>query len=111
VGTLADSCMRACSLGIAAQIKIMGDPSLVFSGLYFDIYLRLPPRKYEIMSWKKKEFKDLVVLLISFGLYFIKVEVGWCFLPCTIYYNKYMLCNGEQVIEVPSKLWLFQKKK
>jgi hypothetical protein len=30
---------RAHSLGIAAQIKIMGEPSLVFSGLWFGIYL------------------------------------------------------------------------
>jgi hypothetical protein len=41
---------RARSLGIAAQIKIMGEPSLVFSGLWFGIYLRLPPGKYNIVS-------------------------------------------------------------
>jgi hypothetical protein len=31
--------------GIAAQIKIMGEYSLVFSGLWFGIYFRLPPEK------------------------------------------------------------------
>jgi hypothetical protein len=54
---------RARSLGIAAQIKIMGEPSLVFSGLWFCNYLRLPPEKYKIVSWKKNEFEDLKDLL------------------------------------------------
>jgi hypothetical protein len=51
-----NGCTRTCSLGIAAQIKIMGESSLVFAGLWFDIYatfLRLPSEKYKIMSWKK----------------------------------------------------------
>jgi hypothetical protein len=56
--------MRACSLGIAAQIKIMGETSFVFPGLWFCNYLRLPPEKYKIMSWKKKEFEDLKDLLV-----------------------------------------------
>jgi hypothetical protein len=33
----------ARSLGSVAQIKIIEDPSLVFSGLWFSIYLWLPP--------------------------------------------------------------------
>jgi hypothetical protein len=37
-----NGCARARSLGIATQIKIMGEPSLVFTGLWFDIYVRLP---------------------------------------------------------------------
>jgi hypothetical protein len=41
---------RAHSLGIAAQIKIMGEPSLVFSGLWFVIYLGVPQEKYKIVS-------------------------------------------------------------
>jgi hypothetical protein len=45
-----NGCARARSLGIAAQIKNMGEPSLVFSGLWFGIYLRLPPGKYNIVS-------------------------------------------------------------
>jgi hypothetical protein len=32
-----NGCPRAHSLGIAAQIKIMEEPSLVFTGLWFDI--------------------------------------------------------------------------
>jgi hypothetical protein len=75
---------RACSFGIAAQIKTLGEPLLVFSGLWFDIYLQLPPGKYKIMSWKKKEFEDLKDLLVSFGLYFVIVEVSSCI--STMYY-------------------------
>jgi hypothetical protein len=54
-----NGCTRAPRLGIAAQIKIMGEPLLVFLGLWFGIYLRLSPGMYKIMSWKKKEFEDL----------------------------------------------------
>jgi hypothetical protein len=36
----------------------MGEPSLVFTGLWFG-FIRLPSEKYKIMSWKKKEFEDL----------------------------------------------------
>jgi hypothetical protein len=64
-----NGCARACSLGIAAQIKIMGEPPLVFIGLWFGIYLGLPSEKYKIVSWKKKEFEDLEDLLVSFRLY------------------------------------------
>jgi hypothetical protein len=75
--------VRACSLSIAAQIKIMGEPSLVFSGQWFGIYLRLPLEKYKIVSLKK-EFKDLEDLLVSFGHYFVIVEVSSCI--STMYY-------------------------
>jgi hypothetical protein len=51
---------------------------LVFSGLWFGIYRRLPPGKYKIVSWKKKKFKDLKDLLVSFRLYFIIVEISSC---------------------------------
>jgi hypothetical protein len=34
-----NGCARACSLGIVAQIKIIGEPSFVFLGLWFGIYL------------------------------------------------------------------------
>jgi hypothetical protein len=37
-----NGCARACSLCIAARIKIMGEPSLIFTGLWFGIYLGLP---------------------------------------------------------------------
>jgi hypothetical protein len=53
-----NGCTRARSLSIAAQIKIMGKPSLIFTRLWFD-FIRLPSKKYKIMSWKKKEFEDL----------------------------------------------------
>jgi hypothetical protein len=65
-----NGCTRACSLGIADQIKIMGEPSLVFLGQWFG-FIRLPSEKYKIMLWKKKEFEDLKYLLISFRLYFV----------------------------------------
>jgi hypothetical protein len=62
----------------------MGEPSLVFSGLWFGIYLRLPLGKYKIVLWKKKEFEDFKDLLVSFRLYFVIVEVSSCI--STIYY-------------------------
>jgi hypothetical protein len=65
-----NGCARARSLGIAAQIKIMGEPSLIFTGLWFG-FIWLPSEKYKIMLWKKKEFEDLEDLLVSFRLYFI----------------------------------------
>jgi hypothetical protein len=40
----------ACSLGIAThKIKIMREPSLVFTGLWFGIYLGLPLEKCKIV--------------------------------------------------------------
>jgi hypothetical protein len=44
-----NGCARARSFGIVAQIKIMGEPSLIFTGLWFDS-IRLPSEKYKIMS-------------------------------------------------------------
>jgi hypothetical protein len=58
-----NDCARACRIGIAAQIKIIEKPLLVFSGLWFGIYLRLSLEKYKIVSWKNKEFEDLKDLL------------------------------------------------
>ena len=66
-----NGCVRSRSLGIAAQIKIMGEPSLVFTGLWFGFYVRLPSEKYKIVSWKKEKFEDLEDLLVSFRLYFV----------------------------------------
>jgi hypothetical protein len=79
-----NGCVRARSLGIVAQIKIMGEPPLVFTDLWFGIYLRLPSEKYKIVSWKKKEFKDLEDLLVSFRLYFVIVKDSSC--NSTMYY-------------------------
>jgi hypothetical protein len=42
--------VRAHSLSIAAQIKIMGEPLLLFLDLWFGIYLQLPLEKYKIVS-------------------------------------------------------------
>jgi hypothetical protein len=50
---------------LTARIKIIGEPSLVFTGLRFG-FIRLPSKKYKIMSWKKKEFED-VKDLVLFG--------------------------------------------
>jgi hypothetical protein len=50
-----NGCACASSLGIAAQIKIIEEPLLVFIGLYFGIYLGPPSEKYKIVSWKKKK--------------------------------------------------------
>jgi hypothetical protein len=69
-----DQWLRAGSFGIMSQIKIMKEPLLVFIGLRFCIYLVL----YKIMSWKKKEFKDIEDLLVSFILYFIIVKDTSC---------------------------------
>jgi hypothetical protein len=79
-----NGCECARSLGIMVQIKIMEEPSLVFLGLLFGIYLRLPSGKYKIVSWKKKEFEDLEDVLVSSRLYFIIIEVSSCI--STIYY-------------------------
>jgi hypothetical protein len=69
-----NGCVHAHSHGIAAQIKIIEEPSLVFTGLWFDIYLGLPSEKYKIVSWKKKAFEDLKDLLVYFRLYFVIVN-------------------------------------
>jgi hypothetical protein len=44
-----NGCAHARDLGIAAQIKFMGETPLVFSDLWFGIY-RLPPKKHKIVS-------------------------------------------------------------
>jgi hypothetical protein len=67
--------VRACSLDIATQIKIVGEPSSVFLGLRFDC-LWLPSEKYKIVSWKKKVSEDIEDLLIFFRLYFVIVGVS-----------------------------------
>jgi hypothetical protein len=76
-----NGCARGRSLGTMAKIKIIGEPSLVFIGLWFGTYVlfvRLPSKKYNIMSWKKNDFKDVDGLLISFRLSFIIAENNSC---------------------------------
>lgn len=63
----------------------MREPSLVFTDLWFDIYLGLLSEKYKIVSWNKKEFEDLKDLLVSFRLYFVIIEVSSCM--STVYYS------------------------
>jgi hypothetical protein len=79
-----NGCVRARSLGIAAQ-KIMRELSSVSTDLWFAIYLWLTSEEYKIVFWKKKEIEDLGDLLLSFRLYFvIIVEVSSCI--STMYY-------------------------
>jgi hypothetical protein len=49
-----------------AQIEIMEESSLLFTGLRFGVYLLLPSDKYKIILWKKKEFKDLEDSVVFF---------------------------------------------
>jgi hypothetical protein len=74
---------RAHSLGTAAQIKIMGEPSLVFTGLWFG-FLLMASKIYKIVSWKKEEYEDLKDFLVSFRLYFVIDENSLCM--STVYY-------------------------
>jgi hypothetical protein len=72
-----NGCARARSFGIAAKIKIMGESLLVFAGLWFGthvLFMRLPSKKYKIVSWKKNDYEDLDDLLVSFRLCFIIAE-------------------------------------
>jgi hypothetical protein len=62
----------------------MRESSLVFLGLWFDIYLQLSLEMYKIVLWKKKEFKDLEDLLVYFRLYFVIAKICSCI--CTMYY-------------------------
>jgi hypothetical protein len=71
--------VRARSLGIAAQIKNMGAPLLIFAGIWYDIcaiIFWLPSEKYKIMSWKKKSLKTSKISSFSFRLYFVIVGVS-----------------------------------
>jgi hypothetical protein len=74
-----NDCVRARSLDIAAQIKNMGAPLLVFAGIWYDIcaiIFWLPSQKYKIMSWKKKSLKTSKISSFSFRLYFTIVGVS-----------------------------------
>jgi hypothetical protein len=73
-----NDCTRARNLAITAQIKIMRESSLVFTGLRVVIYLWLPSENYKLVSCKKKEFKNYEDLLVSFRLYFVAVGDNLC---------------------------------
>jgi hypothetical protein len=69
-----DGCPHACSLGIAAQIKNMEAPLLVFAGIWNDIcaiIFWLPSEKYKIVSWKKKSLNTSKISSFSFRHYFV----------------------------------------
>jgi hypothetical protein len=57
---------RARALGIAVQIKIMREASLVLIDLWFVIYLWMLLEKCKIVSWKKKEFEDLKDCILEY---------------------------------------------
>jgi hypothetical protein len=62
------------SFGIAAQIKTMGEPSLVFTGLWFDtfvIFLRLPLESTRLCHGRRKSLKisKIYSFLLDFILY------------------------------------------
>jgi hypothetical protein len=75
-----NGCVRACSLGIAAQIKNMGAPLLIFADIWYDIcaiIFWLSSEKYKIISWKKKKsLKTSKISSFSFRLYFVIVGVS-----------------------------------
>jgi hypothetical protein len=82
-----NECVRARSLSTAAKIKIMGELSLVFTGLWFDTYILLmwlSSEKYKFVPWKKKDFEDLDDLLVSFLLCLVIAEDNSCIF--TMYY-------------------------
>jgi hypothetical protein len=61
---------------ITDQIKIMEEYSLVFTSIWFVIYLWLSSEKYKIMSWKKKALQDLRFFCVEvWGFYFFFKEL------------------------------------
>jgi hypothetical protein len=89
-----NGCTRAHNFGTVAKIKIMGEPSLAFAGLWFGAYvlfMRLLLEKFKIASWKKNDFEDLDDLLVSFRLRFVIAEdSSYVFTMYYICYNKYI---------------------
>jgi hypothetical protein len=55
-----NGCARARSLGIAAQ-KIMREPSLVFTGLWFGIYIGLLQKSTRLCHGRRKSLKTLKI--------------------------------------------------
>jgi hypothetical protein len=82
-----NGCACARSLDTAAKIKIMGELSLVFTGLWFDthiLFMWLSLKKYKIVLWKKNDYEDLDDLLVFFRLCFVIAEDSSCIF--TVYY-------------------------
>jgi hypothetical protein len=57
-----NNCPHARSLGIAAQIKIMGELLLVFSDQWFR-FIRLFSRKYKVVYERRKSLKTFCSFL------------------------------------------------
>jgi hypothetical protein len=64
-----NGCVRAHSLGSVAQIKIMGEPSLVFTDLWFG-FIRLPSENIRLCHGRRKSLKTskICLLLLDFIL-------------------------------------------
>jgi hypothetical protein len=75
---------RACSLGIAAQIKIMVEPSLVFTGLWFDLFGCLL-KSIRLCHGRKKSLKTSKICSFLLDFILLLLEI-----PCTLYSYKYM---------------------
>jgi hypothetical protein len=74
---------RARSLDIAAQIKIMEEPSLVFTGsIAWYLYLVAFRKVQDCVM--EEDSEDLTDLLVSFRLYFVIFEDSSCI--STMYY-------------------------
>jgi hypothetical protein len=63
------------------------------------IFLWLPSEKYKIVLWKKKQFEDFEVLLVSVRLYFVIAGDDSCISYLTlfvtiIYMHIYTYMNG-----------------
>jgi hypothetical protein len=99
-------CTRARSLGIATKIKIMREPSLIFTCLWFGtvLFMRLPLKKYKITSCNKRGFEDVDNLLVSFKFHFVMSEdSAYIF---TIYYLLFVKKKMSWSIIVPTA-WIF----
>jgi hypothetical protein len=74
-----NGCARAHILGIAAQIQIMGEPSLVLIGLWFDISIfgRLQ-KSIRLRLGRRKSLKTTKICSFLFRLYFVIVEDWSC---------------------------------
>jgi hypothetical protein len=84
-----NGCARARNLCTAAKIKIMGESSLVFTGLWFGTYvlfMRLPSEKYKIASWKNNDYEDLDDLLV-YAPRRLLLKIAHVSLSCTICYD------------------------
>jgi hypothetical protein len=81
--------VRARSLDTTTQIKIMGEPLLVFTGLWFD-FLRL---KYTRLCHGRRKNMMTSKVCLFFRGYFVIMKTVYVSLPCTICFNEYIDCK------------------